>query len=479
MFFILILAPLLAFFVCLLSYRREVLEYTTLAGAVMSAGAALMLAPSVAFSGPLSALSIFTIDSLGAIGILLTAIIGLAVVAYSIGYLREETKRGFVTSHQVRLYFVLLNIFIAAMIIACASAVPIVTWLAIEATTLATVFLINFYNKPTALEAAWKYLLINSFGLLIGFFGTILYLATTIHGGASLVTWSALLAHAGNLDPALARLAFLFVLIGYGTKVGLAPMHTWLPDAHSKAPAPISALLSGVLLNIALITIVRFKMITDIANGATGYTQKLLIAFGLFSIIIAAFIMLTQKNYKRLLAYSSIENMGIMALGFGFGGVGITAALLYMIYHALTKSTLFISSGTIFLTYGTTKIERVHGILATLPTTGFVFFATILSIIGLPPFGTFFSKILILATGFGAHPIVVAAALCAFTIAFIGFLRHTTHMLFGAKPDTVAPVVMSPWLILPPIALLSLLAFLSIYIPSTLTTLLATAATQI
>ena len=476
---ILIGAPALASLVSLFSSRLRLVEYASLAAALASVITAVLLASHVTLSGTVTFSSFFAVDALGMLGILITAVVGLAAISYSIGYLRNEVQKQIIGPRRVRQYFVLLNLFLAAMLFACAAANPIMMWLAIEATTLSSAFLVSFYHKPSSTEAAWKYLLINSLGLLLGFFGTLLYLSAAALSGETFVTWQTLLTHATLLNPDIARLAFVFMLIGYGTKVGLAPMHTWLPDAHSKAPVPISAMLSGVLLNIAFIAVLRFKMITDTVVGA-DFSQHILITLGLLSIVIAAGMILIQKNYKRMLAYSSIENMGIMALGFGFGGAASLAALLHMIYHSLTKSLLFLSAGNIFLTYSTTKIAQVRGVLTTLPVTGILFFAGILAISGLPPFGIFFTKLAILFTGSDAHPYAVAIALLAFAVIFIGFLRHTTDMLFGEPPANVVPNIESDrWLLVAPATLLLILAVLSIHMPATLAVLLTTASANL
>ena len=283
-----------------------------------------------------------------ALVVLLTvAVVGFASSFYSIGYLRGEVAKGIVGFRRVKQYFVLFQLFLLAMFYAIITVNPILMWIAIEATTLSTAFLISFYNKPTAMEAAWKYLIINSIGLLLGFLGTLLFFAPLSDPADTFVTWRLLQeAGAAGLNPLLVKIAFIFVLIGYGTKAGLAPMHTWLPDAHSKAPSPISAMLSGALLNCALLAILKFKSIADVVLG-TAFSQNLLIFFGIISIAIPAFIIIVQKNYKRLFAYSSVEHMGIITLGFGFGGLGSFAALLHMVYHSLAKSILFFSAGNV------------------------------------------------------------------------------------------------------------------------------------
>ena len=274
------------------------------------------------------------------------------------------------------------------------------------------------------------------------------------------------------------KIAFLFVLIGYGTKTGLVPMHTWLPDAHSKAHSPISALVSGALLNCALLAILKFKLITDAALGA-AFSQKLLIFFGMISIAIPAFIIIVQKNYKRLFAYSSIEHMGIITLGFGFGGFGSFAALLHMIYHSLAKSILFFSAGNCLLKYGSTKIERVRGVLETLPGTGKVLFLGFLAITGVPPFGIFLTEVYILAAGIASHPFVVVIAILLLALIFVGFLRFIAAMVFGTAPEPVAQGEVNRLTIVPPIILLALLIGVSVYLPPPLKAWISAAAALI
>lgn len=458
--------------------RRRVIEFVSvLAGGVAVIGS-IMVAIKVATFGTYTPFSFFAVDALGAILMSIIAVVGFITTIYSVQYLRQETAKEIIGFTRVRQYFILLNLFLAAMFLATMASSPIFAWIAIEATTLSTAFLISFYDKPSAIEAAWKYLIINSVGLLLGFFGTLLYFTSVnLVSGAGLASWQSLMANVANLDPLIAKIAFIFVLIGYGTKVGLAPLHTWLPDAHSKAPAPISALLSGVLLNVALVIVLRFKIVTDAVVGQ-GFSQNLLITFGLLSIIIAALIIFTQTNYKRLLAYSSIENMGIIALGFGFGGWGIFAAMLHMIYHAFMKSALFLSAGTIFLRYSSTKIAKVRGVLTALPVTGVLFLVGFFVIIGTPPFGMFLSKIGVLSAGIKDHLAVSAAAILFMAILFIGFFKQVTAMVFGAKSATIKTGESSLWLIMPPLTLMVVAIGLSFYLPPVLYTLLQSVVSQ-
>ena len=465
---ILIIAALLN----ILIKRRLVIEIFSILASSVALFESIVVALRVSVLGTYSSFVFFSVDSLGAIAMLIIACVGFATVIYSIQYLRQETAKGIIGFARVRQYLVLLNIFLAAMFLAITATSPVFAWISIEATTLSTAFLVSFYNKPSAMEAAWKYLIINSIGLLLGFFGTLLYFTSVSSlGGDGFVGWQSLMANAVHLDPLIAKIAFIFVLIGYGTKVGLAPMHTWLPDAHSKAPAPISALLSGVLLNVALVVVLRFKIITDAVVGQ-HFTQNLLITFGLLSIVIATFIIFTQTNYKRLLAYSSIENMGIIALGFGLGGLGILGAILHMIYHALIKSALFLSAGTIFLKYSSTKISKITGALTTLPVTSIIFIVGFLVITGTPPFGVFFSKVLIVSEGIKTYPVISVLALFLMTILFVGFFEHVSSMFFSQKPDDIKVGEDHIWLIIPPAILLIVVVILSFYIPPFLSRLI-------
>ncbi|MBP6889233.1 MAG: hydrogenase 4 subunit F [Candidatus Moranbacteria bacterium] len=379
----------------------------------------------------------FALDALSLLLTLLISIVGCIVAFYSIGYLRQEVKKNIIGPRRVKQFFILFELFLFAMLVAANAANPVLMWIAIEATTLSTAFLISFYNKPTATEAAWKYLIINSLGLLIGFLGTLLFLALPAEAiGGGIMTWADLRAAASEFHPVVVKVAFIFVLVGYGTKIGLVPMHTWLPDAHGKAPSPISALLSGVLLNVALVSVLRFKGLVDLSIGQE-FSSTLLMYFGLASIVVAAIIIFTQRSYKRLLAYSSIEHMGIIVLGIGFGGVGTLAAFFHILYHSVSKTLLFLAAGNILLRFGSTKFENVSGVIRALPITGALFLAGFLAISGLPPFGMFFSKFLILSSGADSHMWVVMIALIALALAFYGFFRHISPMLFGPLTEGV------------------------------------------
>ena len=452
--------------------RRFVIELFSIIASSVVLFESIVVALKVSVSGVYSPFVFFSVDSLGAIVMLIIACIGFATTIYSIRYLQQETAKGIIGFTRVRQYFVLLNIFLAAMFLAVTASNPVFAWISIEATTLSTAFLISFYNKPSAIEAAWKYLIINSIGLLLGFFGTLLYFTSMSSLGENgFVSWQSLLANIVHLDPLIAKIAFIFVLIGYGTKVGLAPMHTWKPDAYSKAPNPIGALLSGALLPVAFIVILKFKNVTDAAIGPQ-FSQNLLIIFGILSIAVAALIMFNVRNYKGLLAYSSIENAGVMALGFGFGGLGISAAILHLIYHSLVKGIMFFSSGNLLLKYNSAKIKNIKGALGIVPFTSILFIAGFLIVTGVPPFGIFLTKMQILSVGIQVNPIITIIALFFMTLIFIGFLKHIISMFFSQKPEDIEVGEGNIWLIIPPLILLVTIIILSFYIPPFLSRLI-------
>lgn len=443
------------------------------ASAVIEIIASASVFMQISINGASSFTSFFSVDSLGGVVLLATVIVTVFSSFYSIGYIREEVKKGIIGFRRVKQYFLLYQIFIAAMFVGVAATSPIIMWIAIETTTLSTTLLISFYNKPSATEAAWKYLLINSIGLLLAFFGTLLFFANTSSSIALLefANWQSLVEHVAGLNQNLIRIAFMFILIGYGTKVGFAPMHTWLPDAHSKAPAPISALLSGALLNIAMLAILRFKIVTD-SIVDHSFSNTLLIGFGLTSVVVAAFIILLQKKYKRLFAYSSIEHMGIIALGFGFGGIGVFAALLHMIYHSITKSLLFFISGSLYLKYGLSKISNIKGMIYVFPVSTFLLFSGFLAITGVPPFGMFITEFSILAAGIQHYSIISVLILMSLALVFIGFLRHGISMTLSKQPALVAKGELNLFLIMPPMILVTLLIVISFYLPPFLQNLL-------
>jgi len=453
--------------------RQSVIEYGAVVTTALEVVLAMLIARKVALYGALPGPAFLGVDALGAVALLMVSVVGLAAAIHSVGHLREEARKGVVGFHRIREYYSLFHLFLFAMFAAAATTSPIIMWTAIEATTLATAFLITFYNKPSALEAGWKNLIINSVGLLLGFLGTLLFLNAAAGAGATgpFVSWDTLHALAGSFDPTLIKIAFIFCLVGYGTKVGFVPMHTWLPDAHSKAPIPISALLSGVLLNMALLAILRLRAVTDLVVNP-AFTAHLLIGFGALSLATAALIIFGQKNYKRMLAYSSIEHMGIMAIGFGIGGVAAVAALFHMLYHALLKPLLFFAAGNVFLKYSSTKIANVKGALTLLPFSSAAFFAGLLAVSGMPLSGIFFTKLSILAEGMHAYPLLMLGVLGALALVLAGFLASATAMFFSEAPANLPRGEANGWTVVSISFLAFLFIALSVYVPTSLTRLI-------
>lgn len=477
MFIILILATPLASSIISLLIRKKagLLNFFAVAASALELSAAITIILAVIKNGSYSWGNNFSADSLGAILMLTLATTSFPIAVYSVGYLKAEMAKGIIGFSRIKQYFVLFHLFILAMFFAILTTSSILMWIGIEATTLSTAFLISFYNKPSAMEAAWKYLIINSLGLLFAFFGTLLFLYPSLNAGHhELITWQALLATGSQFDPFIVKMAFIFVLIGYGTKVGFVPMHTWRPDAYSKTPVPVVALFSGSLLNVAFLAILRFKLVSDVAVGK-DFSQNLLIFFGLASIIVAAFSIFAQKNYKRLLAYSSIEHAGIMALGFGFGGIGAFAALLHMVYHALAKSMLFLSAGNIFLKFSSTKIKNIRAVMKVLPVTGVLFIFGFLAITGVPPFGIFITEFSILSAGIAGHLVATVVALLGIALVFIGFLKHIIAMMFGENDQNIPAGENNPWLIAPIIFLAVILLVAGFFVPSALKELITSA----
>jgi len=473
----LLLTPYIAALLSLFPNKKNIRALEIIAGlaGVIEFVAGIVLVRSFLDTKNIQQFEYFALDALGVIVLAIIIVIGCAAAFYSIGYLREEVRKEIIGFHRVREYFVLFHIFIGAMLVSVSSTSPVIMWIALEATTISTLFLVSFYNKPSATEAAWKYLLINSIGLLLGYFGMLLFFAApSLMQGHALITWESLFAVASTLNPLMTKVGFIFVLIGFGTKMGLAPMHTWLPDAHGKAPSPISALLSGTLLNVAFLAIMRFKTITD-AVVEPSFSKHLLLTFGTISLIVSAFIIFTQKKYKRLFAYSSIEHMGLIAIGFGIGGIGSLAAVLHMVYHSITKSLLFFTAGNVFLKYRITKIQHIQGLFSALPITSVLLFIGFLSIAGVPPFGMFLTEFMILTSAFGQYPYLVVVILALLVLVFAGFFRHVTAMMFGTPSEEIHMGEMNAFTTIPVMCLAVLLIFLSIHVPQEIKELFLTA----
>lgn len=404
---------------------------------------------------------ILYIDSLNGLILFVTSLVSLLITIYSVGYMNEEHRQSLANFKRLRLYYCLLHLFIFTMIMTTITQNIGIMWISIEATTLASAFLVGFYNNRKSIEAAWKYIIICSVGIAFALLGVILlYYSSVSSLGQSIhvLNWQFLHDNAPSLQSNILKFAFLFILLGFGTKVGLAPMHTWLPDAHSQAPSPISALLSGVLLNTAMYGIIRIMTIVNKNLADTLFTGRLMMILGLISIGAAALFILVQQDFKRTLAYSSIEHMGIIALGFGISSpLSIFAALFHILNHSLTKSMLFAASGNVYLRYETKKISKIQGILKVMPVTGTVFLLGLFAITGMPPFSIFTSELGITIAAFKESNYLAAALFLVFlALVFAGFAYQMFKMFFGqpfkdhgkGEIDRMTPVILLIFLIL-------------------------------
>jgi hydrogenase-4 component F len=404
-----------------------------LTAAVTLAAAAAVVA-AVARQGSVTALDgLLRADALSA---WMAGLVGLIAALAALEAPRQ------VPPDEGRRFYPLLHLFTFTMLLAVTTDDVGLMWVAVEGTTLASVFLVNFERSRSSLEASYKYLLICSVGVAIAFAGTVLvYFADVQQFGdqAHALRWTTLLRLAPGLPAPVIQLAFVFLLVGYGTKAGLAPMHTWLPDAHSEAPAPVSALMSGVLLSVGLYAVLRFKAVVDLSAGP-DFAGRLLVALGLASLGVAAAFLWAPRNYKRMLAYSSVEHVGVVCLGLGFGGpLGVAGAVLHIGNHALAKSVLFLLSGRIRAAYGTAEIPAVSGLLRAMPVTGRGFLVAMLALMGLPPFGLFVSEVMIFAAGFQAgYAPAAALGLALLVVAFSGLLRAAHRMLYGPVTGQVS-----------------------------------------
>ncbi len=410
-------------------------------------------------------------DALSALLMVCVAAVASLVLFLSPGLGRETQY----SPSQLRRYQIFINLFIFSMLLAVSANNVGVMWIAIEATTIFSALLIPLTRTKTSVEASWKYILICSVGIALAFAGTVLgYFDFVSPSGRveNALNWPVLLAHAPSLHPEVMKLAFVFLLVGYGTKAGIAPMHTWLPDAHSEAPTPLSATMSGVLLAVALYAILRWKIVVDATLGG-GYTNKLFIALGLLSLVIASFSIVLSRNYKRLLAYSSIEHTGLMCVGLALGPLGVFAAMLHLVNHTAAKSMTFLLAGRVLHRYHTTQIKDVSGLLKTMPGVAGLFAAGILAIIGLPPFGLFISEFALIRAGFATgRPWLMGVVLVLLAVAFVAFINHLNRMLYGAPPEGVVVGKESFWRIAPLTLNLAVLVALGLTLPAPLEALL-------
>jgi hydrogenase-4 component F len=444
---IIVLAPLAGLAAALAGARARPAGLAQAAGAVVAFGCSIALLALLNGGPPLQGWDGFLYaDPLSGFFLLTVSGVTLLAAVGSISYIAAQQDSGELTAFQVRLYFAFFGLFASLMLASLETGNLGLLFVLVEASTLASAALVGLEGRARSLEAAWKYVIISSLGVTIALAGTLFlfYSASALHPGSNLsLTWPYLVAHASALAPQPLRLAFLLAVVGYGTKVGLAPMHTWLPDAHAEAPSPASAMLSAALLNTGMYAIIRFLAIAQARLGHT-YPRAVLLSFGFASVVIGALFMVRRGNFKRLFAYSSVEHMGIIAVALGFGGVlGLYGALLQVLNHALAKAVLFLTGGDVSLRYHTREAPRVSGLLTAVPVTGGALLLASFAVLGSPPFGVFLSELTIVRAGF-AHgsPVFPLLLLAMLGLAFFAFARTITAMATGDPPQ---PVPASPY----------------------------------
>lgn len=387
------------------------------------------------------------VDAFNVYLLVLTAFVGLTTSIFSRPYMAHVCASGRIGPRRLRAYYGFYQLFMLTMLVALTTDNLGVLWVAVEGATLATVLLVSLYRTPEAVEAAWKYFILCGVGIALALFGTVLTYFAAQHmlpNPAEGLNWGVLHQFAAGLQPSVMRLAFVFLLVGYGTKVGLVPLHQWLPDAHSEGPTPMSAVLSGLLLNVALYALVRVKMLVDgaLANSATPHLAgALMMGFGLVSFLVAGLFLHRQRDIKRLFSYSSIEHMGLMTFAFGLGGALATfGGLLHMLVHSLAKSAIFVTVGHATHIAGTQRIENIRGLIRTQPAVGWGLLIGVAAIAGFPPFGVFVSEFLLLTATMQQAPWLAVSLLVGLGVAFAGLFRHLQPMVYGTPPAGQGPV---------------------------------------
>jgi len=446
---LILVPPVAAALLGLFTARAGWAETSNLLAAAVSFAASIVFV-TLSATEPVTALGGYLIlDPLAGWVVLCVAAVYLLASIYAVGYMRTET-----TPARLPRFYALFAGFAASMFLAPVMNNLGLYWIAIELTTLVSTFLVGFDRSPEGTEAAWKYIIVVSTGISLALLGTLLWYwaGTFVLGRRYDMTWSLLEQAAPKTNTVLTTLAFLLVLAGYGAKVGLAPLHTWLPDAHSQGPTPVSAMLSGALLNTAMVGIIRALRIAE-AAGDGRLARGGLILLGAISLLVAALLIVRQTGVKRLMAYSSVEHMGVVALGFGFGGpLGVAAALYHMLNHSLNKSLMFFGAGNAARLFGSKRMSSIRTVLRYTPAGGALWLAGAVAITGAPPFGLFLSEFTTLRAGFsGGYPIPALLMLVLLVVIFVGFLNHFRGMYFEPAPGTTpdAAVRLNGWVLAP------------------------------
>jgi hydrogenase-4 component F len=428
--------------------------------------AAALLTARVIADGPMTAMDEqFFVDPFNVFLVALTAFVAFTTALFSRPYMRIEQHHGRVNAARLRLYHSMYQMFSFTMVLCLLSNNVGILWVALEGATLSTVLLVSLYRTPASLEAAWKYFILCSVGIAQALFGVILlyFAAEKVLGpGGTSLLWTHLYEVRDQLEPTVLSLAFVFLLVGFGTKVGLVPLHNWLPDAHAEGPTPISAVLSGLLLNVGLYAVVRSKVLVDGALGR-NFSGDLMMGFGLLSVVVAAFFLSRQRDIKRMFAYSSVEHMGIMTFAFGMGGpVAAFAGLLHMTVHSLTKSAIFFTVGHASQKTGTQNMEDIRGLIQSNPTIGWGLALGTFAILGMPPFGVFTSEFMVLTTAMHEHSWATPFLLVALGVAFASIFGKVQPMVFG---ETTARRLPHPPALVPVFVHLAMVLMLGLYIP--------------
>ncbi len=435
------LVPITVALLMLLTGRRRILAALDVAGSVAVLGLVAAIAWQVSDVGAVGAFGLLRADAVAVVFLLLIG--GLAVPSSiaTTAWMRREVERGEMRADRLRYYHAMVHAFLATMLITVLADNLGILWIAMEGTTITSAILVGFHGNQQSLEAAWKYIIVTTIGISFGLFGTVLVYGAAAHAQGGVFTgamnWSSIVAIAPRLDPGIVRMGFVFVVVGYGTKAGLAPMHMWLPDAHSQAPTPVSALLSGALIKCALFGIIRFY---TIARGACGaeWCEGVLLVFGLISVVVATPFIIAQHDLKRLLGYHSVEHVGIITLGLGFGGrLGVYGALLHVVNHGVTKALAFLVAGDAIARYGTRDLRAMKGYLAIAPWGGTLILMAAFSLAGTPPFSIFLSELFVIRAGLGGgHYVAIAVLLTMFVIIFAGLIHHIGLLVFGSPGAT-------------------------------------------
>jgi hydrogenase-4 component F len=470
---VLLTVPLITGLLCRLLPGQSAGERLNAVGAAVTLVAGLALAARVFGGGAVHAFDdLFYIDALSALLIVVIVLVGFLGALYSIGYLQRDISHGKVPADQLGWYYLGYHAFIWTMLVTTTVNNLGLLWMAIEATTLVSALLVGFYRTKAALEAAWKYLILCTVGITFALFGVLLtyYASARTLGEEAGLTWTTLAQRAGQLDPDLMKLAFVFVLVGFGTKAGLAPLHNWLPDAHSQAPSPVSAVLSGVLLKCGLYGVIRFYMIASVAVSLE-FTSNLLLGFGLLSVVVAVPFILVQSDLKRLLAYHSVEHIGLIATAIGFGGpIGLYAGMLHLFNHAMAKSLLFFVAGNLSQRYGTTQMSRIRNAIQAMPATGLLLLVGTFAITGVPPFAIFVTEFGIVGAGFArGNPAVGIVLIVALAIVFAGAFGHALEMALGRPRLKLNSVVLGPFGSIALTVPTALIVLFGIYVPPPVT----------